>query len=171
MTVRSSFLIAVYLELPTERRVRGENDPFLIAILLELEGRQARVHLDLIRRRDDRRFLQENLEQCHREVRHSDGADLPRSQELLHIPPGLDIRWAFAVRDHLVVLSVGLGPVDEVQIDIVDADLVERFLQGLGDFMVVMVRKLGREEDLFARDTRLAERLSDLLLVRIPVRL
>ncbi len=32
----------------------------------------------------------------------------------------------------------------EVQIDIVDAELVEGFLQGLGDFMVVMVRKLGR---------------------------
>ena len=105
------------------------------------------------------------------EVRHPDRADFARPQELLLISPSLDICWAFAERDYLVVLRVGPRPVYEVHIDIFDAKLVEGLLQGLRDFVVMMIRERGRQEDLIAKDTALADRLSDLLFVHIPVRL
>lgn len=56
---------------------------------------------------------------------------------------------------------------DEVQIDIVDAKVLERLLQSLRNTGMVDVVELGGEEDLFARDTGVFDALTDFLLVAI----
>ncbi len=155
----------------TERRVRGDQDTLLLAPRLQLERRQARVTLDLVRCGDDRSLAQKHLEQLHREVGYSDRAHLPGLEQCLHVAPRLDEGRTLVVRDGRVVLRVRLRPVHKVEVDVVDAELREGLLEGRVHLVVVLVWELRGEEDVRARDAGLADRFPDVLLVCVPVRL
>src|SRR5437899_13055228 len=64
------------------------------------------------------------------------------------------------------------GPVDEVQIDVVEAELAATLLERpqRGLVALVVVPELGRDEDLFARDPALPNRGSEVALVPIQFR-
>ena len=59
----------------TERRIRGDEDALLVAVLLQLELRQARVHLDLVDGGDDGAVRKEHREVLDGEVGDADGLD------------------------------------------------------------------------------------------------
>lgn len=59
------------------------------------------------------------------------------------------------------------GPVDKVEVDIVEAKVLEGGVNALGDTVVPGVVKLGGNPDLLARDTRVPDTLSNLGFVAI----
>ena len=75
------------------------------------------------------------------EVRHADGARQPLRLELLQGIPCLDV--GIAVLD-------GGRPVDEVQVDVVQAELLQARLDGLAGILgfVSVVPQLGGDEEL-----------------------
>lgn len=74
-----------------QRTVRRHVDALFLAEIDNLLLRQRRVVLDLVDGRDDGRLRQKLLQVPLAVVRHADGLDLARGQELLHVLPGLDV--------------------------------------------------------------------------------
>ena len=89
------------------------------------------------------------------EVAHADGSDAAFLVQLLHGPPGA------------VVVAHGL--VDEVEVEVVQAKLVERGLEGsLGPLVGSILRpELGRDEKFLPVDLAVPDRLADGLLVHV----
>ena len=59
------------------------------------------------------------------------------------------------------------GPVDKVEIDIVEAKVLQRGVNALSDTVVPGVVKLGGNPDLLGRDTRVLDTLSNLGFVAV----
>lgn len=75
-----------------QRAVRGDMDALLFAEVDNLLLRERRVVLDLVDGRHDGRLRQEFLEVLLAVVGDTDGPDLWRARELLHVLPGGDVR-------------------------------------------------------------------------------
>ena len=121
--------------------------------LLEVE-----VELDLVHGRDDVRLVEEPLQVRHLEVGDPDGVDPPVRVELLERAPGV----------HVAVLR-GLGPVDQVEVDVVQAQPPQARLERVeGTFVpLVVVPQLGRDEQILAGNPAGRERLADPRLVPV----
>lgn len=92
--------------------------------------------------------------------------DSAGSWELLHLLPGLD---EVPVREVLLqVLRVGgRGPVDEVEVDVRNAERLERGGDAILHTVVPGVVQLGGDPDLLSGHTRLLDALTDLALVAV----
>lgn len=136
-----------------ERAVGLEEDAALVAPRLELVLRVERVELDLVDGRDDRPRLLELLEVRDAPVRDANRLDLARLEQRLHARPRLAhvpvaVDGARAVRvdgeeRRRLVRDEPHGPVDEVQVEVVDAERGERLVEALLDLVVVRVPPAG----------------------------
>src|SRR6185312_6171388 len=90
-----------------------------------------------------------------------DRADEAVVAELDHRLPAVD-----------VLVQPGERPVDEVDVDVVEAEVGQRLVETLDRFVVAVVtpRELGADEDLRTRQVVLAHGLPDALLVLVAVR-
>ena len=115
-----------------------------------------RVQLDLVDRGNGVGLGDQPLEVRHHEVRDADAPGLAVLANLLERTPGLDI----------AVLRRG-RPVDQVQVDLLEPELVEAACHGvigrLGALVVVV--ELGGDEEFVARDSGCRDRAPDALLV------
>lgn len=87
---------------------------------------------------------------------HADRLGVAGLVEVLHLLP--------------VALNVAVaqpGRVDQVQVDILDAELLETLLHRLFGTFAIRAAPLGREPDLLAVQARLFQRLADFLLVPV----
>lgn len=95
--------------------------------------------------------------------------DLAGADELLQLGPGVP-----EVPVGVVLLQVlrggGAGPVHEVQVDVVGAEVLETLGDALLDTLVPRVVELGGEPDLVTGNTRGLDALTNLLLVAIGER-
>ena len=114
-----------------------------------------RVRLDLVDRRRDLVVGDEVDEPVGVEVRHADGLGQALAVDLLHRPPGA------------VVVAEGL--VDEVQVDVVEAEPLERRLERTPGVALagVLDPELGGDEQLVARDAAGGDGAADGLLVLV----
>ena len=82
------------------------------------------------------------------EVGDADGANEALVHEFFHRAPGVENR-----RGHLVSANTGDGPVDEVQVEVVEAKVSEGLAEGGLDTVrgVLCVPELGGDEDVLAR--------------------
>ena len=120
--------------------------------------RQIGVHLDLIHRGHDLGLGEEPLEVVLLKIRHSDGSRLAVGVDLLQRLPCLD-----------EIPDLRQRPVDQEQVDGVDAQVGERLVGGL-ECVVVRVEsvvELAGDEHLVARDVGPVDALTDLLLVAV----
>ncbi len=129
-----------------ERRPRLEDDAVLSAELDERRLLKPGVPLDLVHRGCDPGPGEQDLELGDEEVADADGPRPSLGQQVLQDPPGLDVR-------------AGDGPVHEVQIDSVEAELLQAELEGLPHpaLAQVVVPDLGGDEDLVPGDARGAQ--------------
>lgn len=135
--------------------------------------------------RPDPRRVVNTLDVLDREVGHADGLDLARLLECEHRFPGVRERRLRVELDPLLVVralgheplagSERGGPVDQVEVEIVDAKLCEGLVELLLDELglVGRVPQLGGDEELLTLDDGgddLLERAADLVLVLIDHR-
>lgn len=134
----------------------------------ELRRWVTRVQLDLVDCRHDGgvRVSEELLEVAHGKVGDANVADLACCEGLLHVVPRVD--KVPVVIDLLLAGHEGGGPVNQPEIDVVDAELGERVVEGVVHALVVGVVELGGDPDLVARHTGRLDALADFGLV--PVR-
>lgn len=84
------------------------------------------------------------------EVANTDVLHLAGLDQLLHLAPRVNV---VPIRVDLLHVWVGAAwPVDEVQVDVVSAQVLERGLNGLWDALVPWVVELGGEPDLLTGD-------------------
>lgn len=170
-------------------RVGGDVDVLLLAEGDELVVlQQARVALDLVGGGDDAGGLDDGLDVLDGEVGDADVAGLGLG-EGDHGLPGVDEGHA-GVEGDLVLLGgvlgeeggadlalqgEGDGPVDEVQVEVVELQLGEGVVEGLGDDVGVVgvVPQLGGDEEVLALEAKLldalVQALGDLLLVLVDL--
>lgn len=126
------------------------------------------VQLDLVDRGDNlgRGVVQQNLQVLDAEVGDTNVADLAGGRQLLHLLPGLD---EVPVRQVLgLVVGVGrAGPVHQVQVDVVDAQVLEGGVDAVLDAVVPGVVQLGGNPDLLAGDAGVLDALANLGLVAV----
>lgn len=126
------------------------------------------VQLDLVDSGDDlsRGIIEQDLEVLNAEVGNTDVADLPRRRQLLHLLPGLD---EVPVRKVLgLVVGVGrAGPVHQVQVDVVDAQIFEGGVDAVLDEVVPGVVQFGGDPDLVARHAGIFDAGADLGFVAV----
>lgn len=122
---------------------------------------QPGVALELVRRGHRAALLDERLELRLGEVGHPHSARLAGGRELGHGLPGVDVGdvgrldVARGVLGELVVAGFeGRGPVHQVEVDVVHAEVLEGLVQGAFDVLgrVLVVPKLGGDEELGAVD-------------------
>src|SRR4051794_26471581 len=144
-----------------DRAPRLGLDAVLHVIVAQLALDQPRVQLDLVDRGDGVGLLREPLQVGDREVGDADRAGLPVGQRLLEALPRLD-----------VAVFAGPRPVDEVEVDVVGAELGQALVQPLDGRVeaVAVVVELGGDEDLVAGQPGLRQRLADALLVAVHLR-
>jgi hypothetical protein len=166
-----------------EWRVSRDRDALAAAELDEPRLRQIRVRLDLVHDRLDFGYFQHALDLHRVEVADADGLDQAVIHQLLHGTPRVnvvDIREdplvLVVLREQvLAIAEVGIahGPVDEVQVEVVDLEELQRFLDGTADvFWVVKdVPQLRRDEQILALDDALGyfccDCVADLVLVSV----
>ena len=105
----------------------------------------------------------ESLEMLDLEVRDADRAGAPVPGELLERSPGRDVPVRVLTRAR---------PVDEEQVDVVEAQGLERAREAPAGIVgtVVPVVQLGRHEHLVAGEARGGDRLADAGLVAVHLR-
>src|SRR5215218_1342073 len=113
------------------------------------------VRLDLVDGRNDLVVLDQVYEAVRVEVGDADRPDAPLAVERLHGAPGA------------VVVPEGL--VDEVQVEVVDAESLQGGLECAASALLagVLDPELGRDEKIFARDAAGADRATDRLFVLV----
>lgn len=133
----------------------------------ELGRRVARVQLDLVGGGGDLGVgvAQQLLEVLDAKVGHTNVADLARADELLHLAPGVGEVPVLVVL--LLAGDGGAGPVHQVQVDVVSAELGQAVGDGFGDALVVGVVELGGQPNLVAGHARGLDALADFLLVAV----
>ena len=136
---------------PRSQCVLGVEAPQLL--LLEAE-----VQLDLVDRRDDLCLVDQSLEVVWLEVGHADRPDTPVGVELLQRPPRLD-----------VTVEARLGPMDQVEVDVVQPQPVQARLERAEGAVValVVVPQLGRDEQFVTGQPTGCERAADPGLVAV----
>ncbi len=135
--------------------------------------------LNLVDSRKDSSGLLERIDSGGAEVRDSDRLDLAVLLELDELLPGVDDRSLGVQNADSVLLGeellVGLGrqegdgPVDQVQVQVLDVELVEGVVERGGDVLgrVGRVPQLGGQEQLRTGHAALLEGGGDLLLVLV----
>lgn len=102
-------------------------------------------------------------------VRDTNVLHLARRRQLLHLLPRIHIVPAL-----MVLLQIrrvrAARPVDQVQVNIVEAEALEARVDALGDALVPRVVELGGDPDLGARDAAVADAGADLGLVAVGER-
>jgi len=118
----------------------------------------------------NRRLLNQPLELSFAEVRNADRPSLAVLKALLHRSVCIDVvgvarlRLAVAVfREHVVAASEWRGPMHQVEVEIVGAEVFERRIERLLNVigMVRVVPELCGYEELFARDARLLDGIAN----------
>lgn len=126
------------------------------------------VQLDLVDSGDDLGggVIEQDLEVLDAEVGDTNVAHLAGGRQLLHLLPGLD---EVPVRQVLgLVVGVGrAGPVHQVQVDVVDAQVFEGGVDAVLDAVVPGVVQLGGDPDLVAWDAGVLDAGADLGLVAV----
>jgi len=154
------------LVLGTERRVSGRHDVLGEAVIDQLGVGQEGVNLDLVDGGLDLGERQELLQTINGPVGYTNGLGLARCVDLLHGSPGglgvlgqllLDDILALLVQlGHVLVILLGSdGPVDKEQINVVEAEVVQRVLERPLDLLRLMkvVPHLCADKDVLALDT------------------
>lgn len=127
--------------------------------------------------------MKERQSQEETYVRDTNSLDLASLDKGFHLPPSLavvpaldDISRAVGLLGESVVVALGVheqGPVDEVQVDVVEAQGLQALLETLGDAGVVSSPDLADDEDVLAlggaAGEGLLETLADLVLVGVAV--
>ena len=112
------------------------------------------------------RILQELLEVLDGKVADADGLDLARGGQLLQLLPGLDEIPVGKVL--LAVVGIGrAGPVHEVEVDVVGAEVAEGRVDACRDAVVPGVVQLGGQEDFRAGDAGFFDAEADFVLVAV----
>lgn len=111
------------------------------------------------------RVVEQNLEVLDGKVGHANVADLAGADQLLHLAPRVD--KVPVLVDLLLARHHRRGPVNQVQVDIVGAELGQRVVERRGDALVVDVEELGGQPDLVARHARVLDARADLGLVAV----
>ena len=135
-----------------ERTVRLEGDVALLAGLEQRSPVLERAELHLVDGRRDRGDVEQRVQFAHVEVGDADGPGVAQLAGAFHAWPGPG--------------GTTLGPVDDVQVDVVDTEPLEALL-GFGRRIPVGRIELGRDEHLVARHATLAQPPSDALLVAV----
>lgn len=152
----------------SEARVAGRVDALSGVEGNELGRRVARMQLDLVDGRDDLGVgvSEQLLEVGDGEVGDTNVLGLARGQHLLHLAPRVDV--VPVVMDLLVVAGdERAGPVDQIQVDVVGAQVLEGVVNGLGHALVVRVVELGGQPDLVAGHAGGLDAVADFLLVAV----
>ena len=151
-----------------EAGVGGAVDVLLLAVVDQLRAGVVGVQLDLVDGRHGlaARVVEQLLHVLNAEVRDTNVLDAAARGQLLHLLPRLD---EVPVRVVLLqILGVGGGwPVDQVQVDVVGAQVLEGASDALLDALVPWVVKLGCHPDLISWDARVLDALADLVLVAV----
>lgn len=151
-----------------EARVSSGVDTLGSVVRNQLGRGVVRVQLDLVDSGHDlgRGVIEELLEVLDAEVGDTDIADLAGGRQLLHLLPGLD---EVPVRQVLrqVVGVGGAGPVDQVEIDVVDIQVLQRGGKAILHAVVPGVVQLGGDPDLVAGNAGVLDALADLMFVAI----
>src|SRR3954468_9579860 len=138
-----------------ERAVRLNRDIVLLALLEQFLAVLERAELHLIHDGPDLGHRHHLVELGHAEVRDADRARIAGLFRALHSRPG--------------PRRAALRPVDDVQVDLVEAEPLETALR-LGFRIVVARIELRGDEDLPARHAAVAKRTTDALLVPVCLR-
>jgi hypothetical protein len=85
------------------------------------------------------------------EVANTNILHLARRHQLLHLAPRVNVIPVWVDLLHVIWVRAA-RPVDQVQVNIVSAQVLERGVNALDDALVPWVVKLGREPDLAAGD-------------------
>lgn len=168
-----------------ERRVGLGEDVLLLEPANELGLGEGEGELDLVDDGLDAARLEELLGSTNGEVGDTNVFDEALVDELLEIGPDLgEVLGGLEVEEVLASLGVLLGvageltggdvlgnkgdvPVHQVEVEVLDAELVEGVLNGLADVVVVELEELGGDPDLLAGNARELDTLSDFVLVLV----
>lgn len=114
------------------------------------------------------RVVKELLQVTWRKVRNTNVPHLTRLHQLLHLAPSIT-----EIPILIVLLSIfrrrRARPMDQVQIHVVGAELLEALGQRLGHTLVPRVVELGGQPDLVARDPRCLDAIADFPLVAVTL--
>ena len=126
-----------------DRRPRLGDDAVLAAVGAHLLVAEVGVHLDLVHRGHHVGLGGQPLQVRHLEVRHADRAGAAVARELLQHLPG---------RDEVAVVQGGQRPVDQEQVDVVDAERLQRAVERAAGVVgrVEAVVQLAGDEDVAA---------------------
>lgn len=114
------------------------------------------------------RAAKQLLKMADAKVGHTNVAHLSRAHQLLHLSPSVAEIPVLVVL--LLVLRVRrAGPVHEVQVHVIQPEVLQAVVDGLGDMLVPGIVQLGRHPDLAARDARGSDPFPDLLLIAVGV--
>jgi hypothetical protein len=151
-----------------EAGVGSAVDVLGLAVVDELGRRVVGVELDLVNGRYGLAagVVEELLKVLDGEVGDTNVLHAARSRKLLELLPSVD-----EVPVGVVLLEVvrvgGRGPVHEVKVDVVNAEVLEGRGDALFHTLVPRVVKLGGDPNLLSRDAGVLDTLADLVLVAV----
>ena len=126
------------------------------------------VQLDLVHSRNDLggRVVKKLLKVLDAKVGDTNVADLAGGRQLLHLLPGLDEVPVGQVLG--LVFGVGrAGPVNQVQVDVVDIEVLQGGGNAVLHTVVPGVVQLGSDPDLVTGNAGVLDTLADLVLVTV----
>ena len=143
---------------PPQRRPALHGDPQVRAVVDQVVGLEGGVQFDLVHDRGDAGLVDDGVEMLGQEVAHPDGTDQAFGTEVDELLPAFHVRAAR-----------GAGPVDQVQIDVVEAEFLEALFQGRpgGVAALGFVPQFRGDEDLVARQRGCGYRASHTQLVAV----
>jgi hypothetical protein len=143
-----------------DRRPRLGRDAVLASVRGDLAVLEVGMQLDLVHRRDGVRLGGEPLEMLDLEVRDADRSRAAVGVELLERIPR---------RDEVAAVQRRQRPVDEEEVDVVGAELLERPVECTPRVvrLVEAVVELARDPDIVAVEPRGGDRGADAVLVAV----
>ena len=165
----------------TERGEGEENDAVFVAVLQEFGFGKIGMRFDLDYGGLDARGVVDGLEGFERDVGEADGAAFAVIDERFHGAPSVEescvavVDWVAVFVARIVVVAglEGVGSVDEVEVEIGEAESLEAGFEGGFDAVgaVVGVPDFCGDENVFAREAgggeAFAEGLADFALVAV----
>ena len=147
----------------TERGEGEENDVVFVAVVEEFGFRQVGMGFDLDDGRFDACCVVNRFESFQSDVGEADGAAFAVFDERFEGFPGLE-QSGVAVVDYVTVFVArvvvvagleGVGRVDEIEVEVVEAEAGETGVEGGFDAVgaVIGVPEFGGDEDIFTRKT------------------
>mmetsp|Transcript_116537 Transcript_116537/g.277039 ORF Transcript_116537/g.277039 Transcript_116537/m.277039 type:complete len:337 (+) Transcript_116537:112-1122(+) len=154
-----------------------QNDAMLLAELQQLFLNKSRVELHLVDHRLYLAGLHQLLQMSHRVVGDADGLHLSLLIEVLHSLPSTRVtelrrpirranltsgKWPAGLRP---------GPVDDIEVDIVHAQLAQGLVAGLDRSVVAVARSpdLGLQEDVSSAKAGVPKRFAHALLILVDL--